>query len=104
MNPIPDERRPARPFPRLLLLLIAVRKRRPTIAQTLPDSPARSAGLKPGDVLLRIDGKDVDNLSLEQIVQRVRGPAGTQVRLTVLREGTSQPLDFTITRARVQVA
>jgi carboxyl-terminal processing protease len=83
---------------------IGMRKRRPTIAQTMPDSPARAAGLKPGDVLLRVDGKDVDALSLEQIVQRVRGPAGTQVRLTVLREGTSQPLDLTITRARLQVS
>jgi carboxyl-terminal processing protease len=83
---------------------IGFRKRRPTIAQTMPDSPARSAGLKPGDVLLRVDGKDVDSLSVEQIVQRVRGPAGSQVKLTVLREGQSQPLEFTITRARIKVA
>jgi carboxyl-terminal processing protease len=83
---------------------ITVRHSRPTIAQTLPDTPARAAGLKAGDVLLRVDGKDVDSLSLEQIIQRVRGPAGTRVQLTVLRQGKTQPLEFTITRADIQVA
>jgi carboxyl-terminal processing protease len=83
--------------------VLGYRKHRPTIGRTMPDSPARKAGLKGGDVLLKVDGKDVEGLSVEQIVQRVRGKAGTQVKLTVLREGTSKPLEFTITRGKVQV-
>jgi carboxyl-terminal processing protease len=79
-----------------------MRQRRPTIAQVMPNSPARKAGLKPGDVILKVDGKDVDGMSLDQIVQRVRGPAGTEVTLTVLRDGESQPRDVTITRGRVE--
>jgi carboxyl-terminal processing protease len=82
---------------------IGLRKRRPTIMNTLPDSPARKAGLRAGDVIEKVDGKDVAGLSLEQIVQRVRGPAKTKVELTVLRAGTSGPLTFTLTRARVSV-
>jgi carboxyl-terminal processing protease len=82
---------------------VGIRKHRPTIVQTMPDSPARAAGLKPGDVLLKVDGKDVDSLPLDQIVQRVRGKAGTEVELTVLREGSSKPPNITVTRARVQV-
>jgi carboxyl-terminal processing protease len=83
--------------------ILGVRNHRPTIARTIPDSPARSAGLKAGDVLLQVDGKDVEGLSVEQIVQRVRGKAGTKVKLTVAREGTSKPMDLTITRSKVQV-
>ncbi len=82
---------------------IGLRKHRPTIMSTLPDSPARKAGLRAGDAIEKVDGKDVAGLSLEQIVQRVRGPANTKVKLTVLREGTAEPLDFTLTRARVTV-
>jgi carboxyl-terminal processing protease len=82
---------------------MTVRDRRPTIMQTMPDSPARNAGLQPGDVLLQVDGKDVGSLPLERIVRLVRGPAGTAVDLHVLRPGESQPLDFHITRARVDV-
>jgi carboxyl-terminal processing protease len=82
---------------------IGLRKRRLTIMNTLPDSPARKAGLRAGDVLLKVDGKDVADLSLEQIVQDVRGPANTKVRLTIQRKGASAPLDFTLTRARVTI-
>jgi carboxyl-terminal processing protease len=82
---------------------ITVRKRRPTILQTMPHSPAREAGLKAGDVLLDVDGKDVSTMSLEQLVGLVRGPAGTVVHLKVLREGQSKPLDLAVIRAKVDV-
>jgi carboxyl-terminal processing protease len=81
---------------------MGIKQRRPTIVRTLPDSPARKAGLKPGDVLLQVDGKEVEGLSLDQIVQRVRGKAETKVRLTVLRDGEGEPLNFDITRERVE--
>jgi carboxyl-terminal processing protease len=83
---------------------ISVRNHRPTILQTMPDSPARKAGLKPGDILASVDGQSVDQLSLQQVVEKVRGPAGTSVRLGILRQGTPQPLEFTITRAQVRIA
>lgn len=82
---------------------IGMRKKRPTIIYTLPNSPARAAGLKPGDMLEQADGQDVKNLSLQQIVQRVRGPAGTEVHLKVQRSEPARTVDLDIKRARVDV-
>jgi carboxyl-terminal processing protease len=82
---------------------ITLRKQRPTIVYTLPKSPARAAGLKAGDVLLQVDGQDVQALSLQQIVQRVRGPAGSEVHLKVLRGDPGTPVELAIKRAKVDV-
>lgn len=82
---------------------ISMRKQRPTIVYTLPKSPARAAGLKPGDVIVKVDGKDVQPLSLQQLVQRVRGPAGSTVHLTVLRGAPSGQVELDIRRARIDV-
>jgi carboxyl-terminal processing protease len=82
---------------------LSVRKGRPTIIQTMPNSPARAAGLRPGDVLVAVDGQAVEGMSLDQVVDKVRGPAGTTVRLRVLREEEARPLDIAATRARINV-
>jgi carboxyl-terminal processing protease len=82
---------------------ITVRDRRPTIMQAMPGSPAQKAGLKAGDVILKVDGEPVDGLSLQQLVNKVRGPAGTAVHLEVQRQGQGQPLEVEITRAKVDV-
>jgi carboxyl-terminal processing protease len=72
-----------------------------TVMGIVPNSPAEKAGLRPGDIFLEVDGKDVTDMSLERIVSLVRGPAKTAVHLQVLRE--AKKLDFDITRARVEV-
>jgi carboxyl-terminal processing protease len=72
-----------------------------TVMGIVPHSPAEKAGLRPGDVFLEVDGKDVTDMSLERIVSLVRGPAGASVHLQVLRD--SKKVDFDITRARVEV-
>ncbi len=82
---------------------MTVRKKRPTVMQTIPGSPARAAGLHSGDVLLEVDGKDVSNLPLERIVEIVRGQPGSVVHLRISREGYAKPLDFRIARAKVEV-
>jgi carboxyl-terminal processing protease len=82
---------------------ISVRERRPTIVGTLPDSPARKAGLKPGDVLVEVNGKSVADLSPAQVAALVRGKPGTEVRLRIARPGHPEPLELTITRAEVEV-
>jgi carboxyl-terminal processing protease len=82
---------------------ITVRDRRPTIMQAMPNSPAQKAGLKAGDVILKVDGEPVGQLPLDQLVSKVRGPAGTTVRLEVQRQGQAQPLEINITRAKMDI-
>jgi carboxyl-terminal processing protease len=82
---------------------ITIRQRRPTIMQTIPGSPAREAGLRPGDVLLEVDGKPVGNLPLDQIAKMVQGPAGSVVRIRVTREGDAKVRQFDIRRAHIDV-
>jgi carboxyl-terminal processing protease len=82
---------------------ISMRKQRPTIVYTLPKSPARASGMKPGDVIQQVDGKDIQTLSLQQLVQRIRGPAGTEVHLKVLRGDPPRSVELDIKRARVDV-
>lgn len=53
----------------------------------LPDTPAERAGLEEGDLVVSVDGEDVRGLTLDEVVDRVRGPAGTEVTLTVERDG-----------------
>jgi carboxyl-terminal processing protease len=82
---------------------MTVRKKRPTVMDVIPKSPAQAAGLKAGDVFLEVNGKPVSDLPLDRIVQMVRGPAGTPVTLRVLREGRDEPLTLTIRRGKVEV-
>ncbi|HVS37877.1 MAG TPA: S41 family peptidase [Gemmataceae bacterium] len=82
---------------------ISVREHVPIILYTLPDSPARKAGLKANDILLKVDDKAVGQESLQGVVDQIRGPAGTQVHLTVQRDAQPEPIQMTITRGQVVV-
>ncbi len=82
---------------------MTMRKERPTVVQVMPGSPAQNAGVKPGDVLTEVNGKDVHGLPLSRIVELVRGPAGSTVELQVSRPGTPKPLDLRIMRAKVPI-
>jgi C-terminal peptidase prc len=75
---------------------------RPKVVSPIDDAPAARAGLKPGDILLRIDGTPTDGLSLEDVVSRLRGAAGSAVKLTVLRAGRD-PFDVSVVRAVIRV-
>jgi carboxyl-terminal processing protease len=83
--------------------LLEMKDGRPTIVAPFDGSPAQKAGVKPGDVILKVDGKDVSGQSLTQIVDQVTGPAGTQVTLTLLDPNTGNTRDVTITRAKIQI-
>lgn len=73
-----------------------------TVIQPLEDSPAQKVGLKAGDVIYQVDGKDVTGEDLSTVVSRMKGEAGTKVKLTIVREGEKKPLDITITRAEIE--
>lgn len=73
------------------------------IVNVYEDAPAYGAGLRPGDVVIAVDGTDITAYVLDEAVQMIRGPEGTEVTLTVIREGEEEAFDVTITRARIQL-
>ena len=72
-----------------------------TIVSPIEGSPAEAAGLQPGDKVVAIDGEDMTGVPPEEARSRIIGPEGTQVTLTISREGQPNPLEFTITRAKI---
>jgi carboxyl-terminal processing protease len=73
------------------------------VISPLDDSPADRAGLKPSDVIQKIDEVVTKDMTLNEAVRKMRGKAGSAVRLTVLREGEVPPLEFSVTREVVKV-
>jgi uncharacterized caspase-like protein len=71
------------------------------IADVFSGSPAEKAGLKVGDVISQINRESVSGLTVEQVRQKAKGPANTDVILTILREGESKPIELTVTRGKV---
>lgn len=64
-------------------------------------APAYRAGIRPGDVIIAVDGKPTDNMSTSDVAELLKGPKGTSVKITVLREGSDKPLDFTVVRDEI---
>lgn len=74
-----------------------------TIVKPIEGSPAEAAGLQPGDQIIAIDNQDMTGFTPEEARQKVLGPEGSTVDLTVTRAGESEPLHFVVTRARINV-
>lgn len=74
-----------------------------TIVAPLPGTPAQKAGVRPGDVIVKIDGESSEAFSVDQAVRRIRGERGTVVTLTVAREGESDFIDIPITRDVIEI-
>ncbi|PYV77987.1 MAG: S41 family peptidase, partial [Acidobacteria bacterium] len=64
-------------------------------------TPAYRAGIHPGDVIIAVDGKPTDNMNTGDVADLLKGPKGTTVHITVLREGTDKPLEFTVVRDEI---
>jgi len=64
-------------------------------------APAYRAGIRPGDVIIAVDGKATDNMSTSDVAELLKGPKGTTVKITVLREGTEKPIDFNVVRDEI---
>ena len=69
-----------------------------TVVAPIEGTPAYKAGIKPGDKIIKIDDEPTKDMTLMDAVKRIRGPKGTKVKLTILREGVNKPLEFVITR------
>lgn len=71
------------------------------VVSPLNGSPAQKAGIRAGDVISEIDGEDASQLSLDEVVSKIRGEKGTRVKLGLLRD--QKPVILTITRANISV-
>ena len=64
-------------------------------------APAYRAGIRPGDIIVAIDGKPTDNMSTSDVADLLKGPKGTTVHIAILREGSTKPIDFTVVRDEI---
>lgn len=74
-----------------------------TIVTPIDNSPAQAADVQPGDIVTAVDGEDVSGQSLQDVVSKILGPAGTDVEITFFRPETGEELTKTITRARIDL-
>jgi C-terminal peptidase (prc) len=68
-----------------------------------PGSPAAKAGLRPGDIIEAVDDHSTLDVPITDIVKRIKGPAGTTVKLTLRRKGKPEPFDVTLPRAKIAI-
>lgn len=82
---------------------LEVKEGKLVIVTPLKSSPAEEAGLKPGDIIYKIDGDLAENMALMSAVKRIRGKKGTTVTLTIIREATMKPFDVKIVRRAIVI-
>lgn len=73
------------------------------ITAPMDDSPALKAGLKPGDAILRVNGEDMTGRSVEYVIEKIIGPAGTQVTIVIIDAEDDTQRELTLTRAKIRV-
>ena len=64
-------------------------------------TPAYRAGIRPGDIIVAVDGKPTDNMSTSEVADLLKGPKGTTVHITILREGSDKSLEFSVVRDEI---
>ncbi len=82
---------------------VGLRDRTVTVIAPLKDTPAYNAGIKAGDKILKIDGKPTTDMTVDQAVSLIRGKVGTEVALSLYRDGVKQPIEVKIIRAVIQI-
>jgi carboxyl-terminal processing protease len=82
-------------------MTIAPRNNKVIVVAPFAGTPAYKAGIRPGDAIIAVDGKSTENMNTGDVVDLLKGPKGTNVRITILREGTEKPLDFNLVRAEI---
>jgi len=80
---------------------VEAKDNRLVVVAPIDGSPAQQAGLRPGDIILQVNGDDITGAPLEQAIERILGPAGTQVTLTILQSSDGHTRQITLTRAHI---
>ncbi len=82
-------------------MTIGVRENHTVVLAPMLGSPASKAGIRPGDVINTIDGKPAEGLTTSEVADLLKGPKGTTVHVTMIREGESAPVSFALTRDQI---
>jgi carboxyl-terminal processing protease len=80
---------------------IAPRNNKIIVIAPFVGTPAYKVGLRPGDVIMAVDGKAADNMTVSDVADLLKGPKGTNVHISVLREGNDKPLEFNVVRDEI---
>jgi carboxyl-terminal processing protease len=72
------------------------------IISPIDGTPAQKAGLQAGDIIVKVDQKSIQGLSVSEAAQRIRGPIGSPVEFTIIRAGIDKPLNITIVRDKIK--
>src|SRR5437660_304363 len=80
---------------------IAPRNNKVIVLAPFAGTPAYRAGIRPGDVIVAVDGKPTDNMNTGEVADLLKGPKGTNVHISILREGAEKPLEFNVVRAEI---
>src|SRR5579871_1291861 len=83
-------------------MTVGPRNGKTMVMAPFPGSPAYKAGIRPGDIITTVNDKATDNLSTTEIADLLKGPRGTQVKITVTREGSEKPIIFEVTRDEIK--
>ncbi|MFV0301249.1 MAG: S41 family peptidase [Paracoccus sp. (in: a-proteobacteria)] len=73
------------------------------VVSPIDDTPASEAGVQPGDFITHVDGESLMGMTLDEAVDKMRGPVGSEITVTILREGTPEPFDLTMTRDTIKL-
>lgn len=84
-------------------ILVGIKGEYLTVARTFSGTPAYVNDIRPGDVIFKIDNREVRGIDLESAVQLMRGPVGTKVKLTLLRDEVPNPIEKELTRQEIRV-
>ena len=82
-------------------MLIQPQNNKIVVVSPFEGTPSYKAGIRPGDVIVAVDGKSTDNMNSEDVANMLKGPKGTHVQITLAREGTSKPLVFDLIRDEI---
>ncbi|HYL65059.1 MAG TPA: S41 family peptidase [Candidatus Methylomirabilis sp.] len=82
-------------------MVVAPKETRTVVIQPYVGAPAFNAGIRAGDVIMKVDDKSTDGLTTTDVADMLKGPKGTVVKITITREGYEQPLVFTVTRDEI---
>ncbi len=82
---------------------LGFKDKRLVVVAAIFDTPASKAGVKPGDFIVKIDGKETAIITMPDAVSKIRGPRGSTVALTIMRESEVKPLEFTLTRDKIRI-